>query len=166
MNTASGWGRRDKSASRKLPIWILMPGVPWRRAFCLMMLSHSGRISNASICRWGKCNRASMDMLPVQKPISHSTWWWGRSSAWRVNSRMGILVIIFSRPSNKAKSESGIPYSLGGSCDFVVESMMQLGCSNVCWVHLEPVEMAASVRERLVTFSLAGLPKCSPTCIV
>ena len=50
-----------------------------------------------------------MLMLPVQKPMSHSTWRRGRSSACNVSRRTGILVIIFSRPSNSANSQSGMP---------------------------------------------------------
>ena len=53
-----------------------------------------------------------METLPVQKPMSQNTCLEASSRAWRVNRRMGILVIIFSRPSSKANALSGMPKDL------------------------------------------------------
>ena len=94
---------------QKSPMRTSMPGAPWRRAFSRMRASHSGRISKATTWRWGKSRRASMETLPVQKPMSQRTRRRGRSRACRVSRRMGIFVIIFSRPSRRAKEASGRP---------------------------------------------------------
>ena len=158
MFTVDGLQFTVRSYSRKSPMWTLMPGAPKRWAFSWIIASHSGRISKASICKWGNCRRASIDTLPVQKPMSQKTFFLGSSKAWSVSRRIGIFVIIFSRPSNKVNSLSGMPKGAQSESLAACSRMRQLGIENSLF--------AASSRVRVVTFSSEGLPKCSPTCMV
>ena len=109
IKIASGASNADKSTDKKSPIIASIPGVPKRQQFSVINFRPSSRISKLVICKCGNSNLASIETEPVQKPISQKRSRFLRSSMLKDNKRIGILVIIFSRPFKCSNAESGRP---------------------------------------------------------
>ena len=144
---------------------VVMPGVPKRRLLISISRLPSGRISKDVTCRWGNCNRASIETEPGQKPISQNEVRRFSSKALKVSRRIGALVIIRARPSSSSNASSGMPKKRGESippftdCSpSPVVKIRQLGYSNVS------AAASSSVIRRISSF--AGCPRCSPMYMV